>query len=54
MIDEKDFKKISELGAGTFGQVEKMHHKPSNTELAVKVFYFLFLFSFFLMFKQNK
>ncbi|KAI2810917.1 Dual specificity mitogen-activated protein kinase kinase 7 [Blomia tropicalis] len=35
-INEKDFKKISELGHGSFGQVEKMLHKPSGIELAVK------------------
>lgn len=36
-IKESDFTKVSELGAGSFGQVERMLHRPSNTELAVKV-----------------
>ena len=38
-IVEKDFRKISELGNGSFGQVEKMLHIHSKIEFAVKVSY---------------
>jgi len=36
-IVEKDFRKLSELGHGSFGQVDKMLHVPSKVEFAVKV-----------------
>ncbi|XP_017460971.1 PREDICTED: dual specificity mitogen-activated protein kinase kinase 7-like, partial [Rhagoletis zephyria] len=35
-IKEDDFQRLSELGAGSFGVVDKMLHKPSKTDLAVK------------------
>ncbi|KAF7494535.1 Dual specificity mitogen-activated protein kinase kinase 7 [Sarcoptes scabiei] len=35
-LKERDFKTINQLGSGSFGQVDKMLHKPSNTEFAVK------------------
>lgn len=33
----KDLEHLGELGSGTCGHVVRMLHKPSNTEIAVKV-----------------
>lgn len=37
-VHADDLVKICDLGRGAYGIVEKMHHKPSNTTMAVKVY----------------
>lgn len=37
MTDIKELDRLGDLGFGTCGQVVKMLHRPSNTEIAVKV-----------------
>lgn len=37
VTDIKELDRLGDLGFGTCGQVVKMLHKPSNTEIAVKV-----------------
>lgn len=36
-VHADDLVKIEDLGRGAYGIVEKMHHKPSDTIMAVKV-----------------
>lgn len=36
-VHADDLVKICDLGRGAYGIVEKMHHKPSDTIMAVKV-----------------
>lgn len=36
-VHADDLVKICDLGRGAYGIVEKMHHRPSNTTMAVKV-----------------
>lgn len=40
-----DLVKLCDLGRGAYGIVEKMHHKPSNTIMAVKVSYLIYQFT---------
>jgi len=39
-IDANNLETICELGRGAYGIVEKVRHKPSGLEMAVKVFLF--------------
>lgn len=36
-VHADDLVKICDLGRGAYGVVEKMHHRPSYTTMAVKV-----------------
>ena len=38
VVEADDLEAVSELGRGAYGIVEKMRHRPTSTEMAVKVF----------------
>jgi len=41
VVEADDLEAVSELGRGAYGIVEKMKHRPTATEMAVKVSIFL-------------